>query len=135
MDDDHGSGWLTFAAIVLIFSGVMRIFDAIWAFRYKGALPDHLTDSVFGDNLTTYGWIYLIVGAILILAGIGVLYRGQFSRWIGVIAAAIGGLSAVTWLPYYPLWSMVYIFLAVLVMYGLVAYGGRVSYPGIEAAP
>jgi hypothetical protein len=135
MDDDHGSGWLTFAAIILVFAGVMRIFDAIWAFRYNGAIPDHLSDSVFGDSLTTYGWMYLIVGAILILSGIGVLYRGQFSRWIGVIAAAIGGLSAVTWLPYYPLWSLTYVLLAVLVMYGLIAYGGRTTYPGVEAAP
>ena len=59
------------------------------------------------------------------LAGIGILYRGQFSRWIGVIAAALGGLSAMPWLPYYPVWSLVYIFIAVMVMYALIAYGGR----------
>ena len=135
MDEQQGTGWLVFAAVVLVFAGVMRIFDAVWAFRYNGSLPDHLSDSVFGDSLTTYGWIYLIVGAILILAGIGVLYRGQFSRWIGVIAAAIGGLSAVAWLPYYPFWSMVYILLAVLIMYGLIAYGGRITLPGESAAP
>jgi membrane protein implicated in regulation of membrane protease activity len=60
-----------------------------------------------------------------VLAGIGVMSRGQFSRWIGVIGAAIGGLSAVAWLPYYPIWSLIYIFLAVMVMYALLAYGGR----------
>jgi hypothetical protein len=123
--DDTGSGWLTFAAVILIFAGVMRIFDAIWAFRYNGALPERLEDATFGDSLTTYGWVYLVVGAILVLAGIGVLYRGQFSRWIGVVAAAIGGLSAMAWLPYYPIWSLIYIFLAVMVMYALLAYGGR----------
>jgi hypothetical protein len=135
MDEQQGTGWLVFAAVVLVFAGVMRIFDAVWAFRFNGTLPDHLSDSVFGDSLTTYGWIYLIVGAILILSGIGVLYRSQFSRWIGVIAAAIGGLSAVAWLPYYPFWSMVYILLAVLIMYGLIAYGGRIILPGESAAP
>jgi hypothetical protein len=135
MDEQQGTGWLVFAAVVLVFAGVMRIFDAVWAFRFNGSLPDHLSDSVFGDSLTTYGWIFLIVGAILILSGIGVLYRSQFSRWIGVIAAAIGGLSAVAWLPYYPFWSMVYILLAVLIMYGLIAYGGRIVLPGESAAP
>ena len=89
----RGTGWLTFAGIVLIFAGVMRFFDGIWAFRYNGSLPDALQDATFGDDLTTYGWIYVLVGLILVLAGFGVLYRSQFSRWIGIIAAAIGGLE------------------------------------------
>jgi hypothetical protein len=129
MDDDRGSGSLTFAAVVLIFAGVMRVFDAIWAFRFDGALPDHLSDSVLGDNLTTYGWTYLIIAAILILAGIGVLYRGQFSRWIGVIAAGIAGLSGITWVWYYPIWSLTYVLIAVMVMYALIVYGGRETIP------
>jgi hypothetical protein len=123
--DDTGSGWLTFAGIILIFEGVMRFFDAIWAFSFNGSLPQGLQDATFGDSLTTYAWIYLIVGVILVLAGIGVLYRSQFSRWIGIIAAAIGGLSAMAWLPYYPIWSLIYILIAVMVIYGLAAYGGR----------
>jgi hypothetical protein len=125
MEDDRGSGWLAFAAVLLIFTGVMRVFDAIWAFRFNGALPDHLSDSVFGDNLDTYGWISLVVAAILIFAGIGVLSRVQFARWIGIIAAGIGGLSAITWVWYYPIWSLIYVILAVMVMYALIIYGGR----------
>jgi hypothetical protein len=122
--DEQGSGWVTFAGVVLIVAGVMRFFDSIWAFRFKGQLPSALQDATFGDNVKTYGWIYLIVGIILVLAGIGVLYRGQFSRWLGIIAAAIGALSAMPWLPYYPVWSLIYIFVAILVIYGLAAYGG-----------
>jgi hypothetical protein len=126
MDDiDEGTGWLTFAGIVLIFAGVMRFFDGIWAFRYNGSLPDALQDATFGDNLTTYGWIYVLVGVILVLAGFGVLYKSQFSRWIGIIAAAIGGLSAMAWLPYYPIWSLIYIIIAVVVIMALSVYGGR----------
>jgi hypothetical protein len=124
-DIDRGTGWLTFAGIVLMFAGVMRFFDGIWAFRYDGSLPDGLQDATFGDDLTTYGWIYVLVGLILVLAGIGVLYRSQFSRWIGIIAAAIGGLSAMAWLPYYPIWSLIYIIIAVVVIMALSVYGGR----------
>ena len=123
--DDRGAGWITFAGIILIFEGVMRFFDSIWAFRYNGQLPAALQDATFSDNLTTYGWIYLLVGIILVLAGIGVLYGSQFSRWIGIIAAAIGALSAVAWLPYYPVWSLIYVFIAVMVIYALSVYGGR----------
>jgi len=72
----------------------------------------------------------MIVAAILVLAGIGVLYRGQFSRWIGVIAAAIAAISAMPWLPYYPVWSLIYVFIAIMVMYGLIAHGGPLALPG-----
>ena len=65
------------------------------------------------------------------LVGIGVVYRSQFSRWIGVIAAAIGGFSAMPWLPYFPIWTLIYITLAVLVIYGLLAHGARETAPSV----
>jgi hypothetical protein len=54
-----------------------------------------------------------------------VLARSQFARWTGLIAAMVGGVSAVTWMPYYPVWSLTYVGLAVLVFYALARYGGR----------
>jgi hypothetical protein len=119
------SGWLKFASIVLIFAGIMRVLDSIWAFRYKGALPENLDSGIFGTNLKTYGVVYLVVGALLILTGIYVMMRRQFFRWVGIAAGVIGGLSGAVWLPYYPVWSLVYVGLAVLVVYALVTEGGR----------
>ena len=46
----------------------MRIVDSIWAFRYNGALPDNLKDGVLGSSLTTYGWIWLVVGILLLVS-------------------------------------------------------------------
>ena len=51
--------------------------------------------------------------------------RSQLARWIGYIAAVIGGLSAMTWMPYYPIWSLTYVAMAVLVFYALARYGGH----------
>ena len=126
---ERGDGWIVFASAALIFAGAMRIIDAIWAFTYNGhgaeQLPDRLQDALLGSNLNNYGWWWLIIGIILIGAGIGVLSRGQFSRWIGIIGAAIAALSAMAWMPYYPIWSLVYVAIAFFVLYGLAVYGGR----------
>jgi hypothetical protein len=124
-DEASGVGWLIFAGSILGLAGIMRIFDAIWAFRYDGALPEQLEGAVFGTSLTTYGWVYLIVGLVLILASFAVFAGSQFARWIGMIAGGIGAISAFAWLPYYPVWSLIYILLAVLVVYALARYGGR----------
>ena len=63
------SNWLIFSAIVLVLAGIMRILDAIWAFRYNGPVVDNLHDAIFGHSLTTYGWIWLLVGIVLIASG------------------------------------------------------------------
>ena len=123
--NDRGEGWIIFSAIVLGIAGVMRIFDAIWAFRYHGVLPQNFEDAIFGHSLKTYGWVYLIVGIVLILCAAGVIARSQVSRWIGVVAGAILAISAIWWMPFYPIWSMTYIFIGIAVIYGLGAYGGR----------
>jgi len=120
----QGEGWLFFAATVLGIAGIMRIFDAIWAFRYHGVLPANLEGAIFGTSLKTYGWVYLVVAAILILCSFGVMARSQFSRWIGMFAGAVMAVSAIWWMPYYPIWSLAYIALGVMVIYGLAAYGG-----------
>ena len=120
-----GSGWLVLAGTVLGLAGLMRIIDAIWAFRYNGQLPDNLQDGVLGDSLTGYAWTWLIVGIILVVSSFLILSRSQIARWVGYVAAVILGLSAMTWMPYYPIWSLTYVGIAVLTFYALARYGGR----------
>jgi hypothetical protein len=124
------SGWLTFSAVVLIIAGIMRVLDAIWAFRYHGAIPNGLKDALLGHSLKTYGWIWLIAGVILIVAGALLLGpsdrpSAEVSRWIGIIAAALAAISAIFLMPYYPVWSLIYIAIAIMVIYGLSAHHGE----------
>ena len=122
---ESGLGWLFFAGTIMGIAGIMRIFDANWAFRYDGVLPDELEGAILGTILTTYGWVWLIVGAILIAASFAVLNRSQFARWIGIIAGAVLAISAFWWMPYYPVWSLTYVMIGVFVVYGLTAHGAR----------
>ena len=120
-----GGGWLLFAGAVLGITGIMRFFDALWAFGYHGTLPSNLEGAVFGHSLKTYGWVYLIVAIVLIGASFGVLVGSQFSRVIGIIAGAMLAITAIWWMPYYPIWSLAYIGIGVLVIYALTEYGSR----------
>ena len=125
------TGWVTFSAIVLIIAGIARIFDAIWAFRYNGPVVDDLHQAIFGHSLTAYGWLWLIVGIILIAAGVLLIAGGglgaEVSRWVGIVAAAIAAITAVSWLPYYPIWSLIYIGLGVVIISGLLTQYGEES--------
>lgn len=122
--DERGEGWILFAGIMLAVGGVMKIFDGIWAFSYHGTLPANLEAAIFGHSLKTYGWVDFIVAAILIICGFAVIAGSNFGRWIGIIAATIAGISAIWWMPFYPVWGFVYILLAFFVIYTLAVYGG-----------
>ena len=134
MDEDQGSGWLTFSAVILVFAGLMKVFDSIWAFRTKGQL-DNLpnTHATLGSTVSNYGWYWLFLGIVLILAGFAVIGRSQVGRWIGIIAAAVAAIATMSWMPYYPIWALTYFVIAILVMYGLAAHGG-LEVPGRSQA-
>ena len=123
--DNKGEGWMIFAAVALGVAGIMRIFDSIWAFRYHGSVPENLQNALWGHTLKNYGWLWLIVGIILILCAFGVMARSQISRWIGIFAGAVAAISAIWWMPYYPIWSLPSIAIGILVVYARAAHGSR----------
>jgi hypothetical protein len=125
MDDDQHSGWLTFAAVILVFAGIMKLFDSIWAFRAKGNLDSsNAAHATLGSSIRAYGWWWLIIGILLILAGLAVLQRSQIGRWFGILAAVIAAVVSLSWMPYFPIWSLLYTFISILVIYALAAHGG-----------
>jgi hypothetical protein len=124
------SGWLLFSGVVLIVAGIMRVFDGLWALIHNGPVADNLHDALFGHSLTAYGVIWLIVGIILIFAGFFIMapagVTGKIARWVGIAAASIAAITAVVWMPYYPVWSLIYVGIAVMVIYGLSAHFAEV---------
>lgn len=132
-DEIPGLGWLFFAGTMLGLAGLMRIVDAIWAFTYDGGLPDNFQDALLGDTLTTYGWVWLGVGVLLIAASVMVLSRSQFARWVGIVAAGVLTVTAMVWMPYYPIWALTYVLFGTLTIYALATYGGKDAFGGMSS--
>ena len=64
------TGWLVFAATVLVVSGIFKIFDALWAFKYDDELSPEVQTFLFEHDLASWGWVWLIVGIVLIVVGL-----------------------------------------------------------------
>jgi uncharacterized membrane protein len=82
-----GSGWIGFAGMILIIAGFFDIISGLWALDHKSTAGDQI---LYEGNLETWGWIYLIVGIIIVLAGGGVVQRAPWARWVGILAAMLG---------------------------------------------
>jgi hypothetical protein len=120
------SGWLTFAGVLLIITGIMRIIDSIWAFSYNGTVVDKLHGALLGHSLTTYAVIWLIVGTTSVVVGYMVLKPGslsaEMSRRAGMAVAGFNALLALAWMPYYPVWALLYIAMGIIVIYALLVH-------------
>jgi len=123
--DNEGRGWIIFSMIVLLVAGIMRVFDGIWMIHNGNALRIYLQGAILGNSLVTYGWVYLIIGIVLILAALALTTGSEVARWIGVFAGAVLAISAVWWIYYQPIWAILYIAIGFGIIYGLVAHGGQ----------
>jgi hypothetical protein len=121
----RAAGWLSFAAALLVVSGVFKILDALWAFKYDDEVSEEVQTILFENDLESWGWVWLVVGIVLIVTGVAVVSGAPWARWVGIIAASIAAIVFLPWIYYQPLWTILSVTLAVLVVYALAAYGGR----------
>jgi hypothetical protein len=119
----RGAGRVLFAAVLLLIAGVLNIIYGI------GAIDDanfYVADAryVFSD-LATWGWIQLIVGAVQVIAAFAIWRGSEIGRWIGIGSASVNAIVQLLFLPSYPFLSLALFAVDILIVYGLVAYGGR----------
>ena len=100
--------------------GVKLVLDGLWALDRAN---DTVAELPYHDDLGTWGWIWLISGIVVFVAGIAVLYRERWAQIVGITAAVIAAFMSLTFLYAYPISSLVGVSLAILVIYGLAAYG------------
>jgi hypothetical protein len=115
-------GWTWFAAIMLwIIGGFHAIAGLVGIVNetFYAVTPDY----IFQFDVTAWGWIHLIAGVIVFLAGIGLLSGQVWARTIGVIMAVVSILVNFAWLPWYPFWSIVMIAAGVFVIWALTVHG------------
>ncbi|MFE9722670.1 hypothetical protein ACFYQ5_03450 [Streptomyces sp. NPDC005794] len=112
------SGWTVFAAVMMIFGGAMAIFEGIAAIA-KDDLFVTTRNYVFQFSLTGWGWVHLILGIVVVLAGIALFSGALWARAVGVVLAGLLVLANFLWLPYYPFWSIVLIAVNIFVIWAL----------------
>ena len=120
-----GTGWIVYSGVMLIIVGLLDVVDGLWAIDRSNVRSNGL---LYADKLGGWGWFYLILGIILVLAGIGVFFRAQWARWTGIIVASIAIVANMLWVFVFPVSALIVMFLAALVVYGLVVYGEPEDY-------
>ncbi len=119
-------GFTLFAAVMMIMIGV---FSALWGFsailkdEFFVVAPNYLYDI----DVSAWGWIHLILGVVVALAGFSLTTGAVWARTVGVILAVLSAIANFLVIPYYPIWSIIVIALNVFVIWALTARAGDVA--------
>jgi uncharacterized membrane protein len=115
-------GGVIFAAVLMILVGIFQSISGLTAI-----LDDDFfvvtQNYTFDLDTTAWGWIHLVLGILVLLAGLGLFAQ---KGWAGMVALVLAILSAVAnffFIPYYPFWSILEIALAVWVIWALTRPG------------
>src|SRR5690349_2979708 len=104
------AGWVVFAGVMMIMIGCFHALAGLVAL-FKD------------DDYTAWGWIHLLVGVVVAIAGVALFAGQMWARVIGVLLAGLSALANMAFIAAYPVWSIIIITLDVIVIFALIVHG------------
>jgi hypothetical protein len=122
MNSRSMAGWIAFAAILLLVIGSIDFMQGLIALFEDEYFV--VTGSGFlVVDLTAWGWVMLIWGVLLVLAGLGLASAQGWARWFAIVVVCVNIIAQLGFLgnSQYPLWSLTVMALNIVVLYALTA--------------
>jgi hypothetical protein len=119
------TGWVVFAAFMMIMVGVIQAIEGLVAIFDDGFYPVAPSGLVVNVNYNVWGWTHLLLGVLILVSGVGVLAGNLAARAVAVILAGLSALANLFFIDAYPIWSVMIITVDVIVIYALTVHGGE----------
>jgi len=121
MQEVRTSGWVVFAAVLMVMAGIFGMINGVIALT-KDEVYLVTEDRVVLFDFTEWGWIHLILGAIVFFAGLAVTTGVLWARLIGVLLAVIFVISQIAFIEAYPFWTLFTMGLGIAVIFALLVH-------------
>jgi hypothetical protein len=109
-----------FAGAMLMIVGLFQFFQGLVAVINGNQFFVTTPNYVFQFNATTWGWIHLVFGIVVAVAGLFIFTGNIVARGVGILLAGLQAVINFMWLPYYPLWSIIIIAIDVFIIWSLI---------------
>ena len=113
-------GLAVFAGIIAGILGAMNLIYGV-LLLVNSEFVVLIEDELFYFDANALAWLLVIFGVVQILASIGILTARTWARLVGIAWASIVAVGHMFVLPARPFWSLLFIGLAVLIIYALAA--------------
>lgn len=128
--DESPSGWATgfivFAGVMMIMAGGFQALTGLVAL-FENEFYVATRNYLLQFDATSWGWIHLLLGLLVLFAGFAVLSGQTWGRVIGITLAVLSALTSFAFIPYYPFWSLAIIALDVFIIWALAAHGRDIT--------
>jgi hypothetical protein len=123
MPSSAAVGWISFAGILMIVTGGFKMLQGLgWIINSKHTFPEG-SDAILGQNAKSWGWFMLLLGAVVLLAGLAVFSGNVLARTVGVIGAVVSVFSAFASMTFYPFWAITIIAIDIAIIWALTVHG------------
>ena len=113
-------GMTLVAAVLMMIGGLLDFFSGLAAL-IRGQFFVVLPNYAFSVSVTGWGWLHLITGAVVFVAGAALLTDHLWARIVGVVVAGLSAVMTFVMMPYYPVWAFVIIALDIAIIVALCA--------------
>ena len=119
------AGWITFAGWIMVIIAVIDFMQGIIAV-IRGEYYVFTASQIIIFDLTTWGWLSMIWGVVVGLAGLSLLAGSTWARWFTIVVASLNLLGQLAFVgnASYPLWALASLILTVFVLYALIVRWG-----------
>ncbi|MFF9347361.1 hypothetical protein [Streptomyces sp. NPDC014734] len=117
-DNPWAAGGTMFAGVLLLVDGVFGVIKGVAGIA-SDQVYARINNYTFKFDVTTWGWIHLILGIVLGIIGWGILAGAMWARATGVVLAAVSLVINFAWLPYQPIWAIISIAIDTFVIWAL----------------
>ncbi|MGO1287880.1 MAG: DUF7144 family membrane protein, partial [Cellulosimicrobium funkei] len=100
-------GWVWFAGIVLVTIGFFNAISGLVAVFSPNSLVGVSDAGIVVLDVSTWGWIHLVIGVLLVLTGFALLSGKGWARMVAIVLVVINAIAQFTTLQVTPWWSLV----------------------------
>ena len=115
------NGLTIFAAVIMVIAGFWQALAGIAALVHDNVYVT-TPQYIYSLDLTGWGWIHLLLGILVVCAGVAVFVGQMWARVIGILLAGLSLIANFLFIPHYPIWSLTIIALDVAVIWALATY-------------
>jgi len=119
------------AAVLILVTSAMEILQGMAAIA-DGDFYAAGTEYLYKFNMDVWGTVYLVLGGLGVVAGIGILIRASWGPVVGMLLAGMTIIGNFALLPRNPAWSIIVIGFSVAALWAFCALSKPV--PAVERA-
>ena len=100
------SGWVTFAAVMVLIVGLYNVLSGAAAISESDSVTAQVQEVLYSIDIKTWGWFWLIVGIAQLITAILLFSRSTMGAVIAIMGAMVSASFTIFLIFVVPLWAI-----------------------------